>query len=217
MISSVEGKLEVSLAGLVFLGLATLVASGIVFLFGVYVGKGVAEQRFVAEQRVVRLPVTAAAPAAKAAEAEPTIWENLSRGEGGAASAAPAPTPTEVPIHVPAREAKPPTPAPTVAASPTAAPAAVRPATPVPAVPPPLVKGMRYQVQVNAMAEKARAEQLVRDLKASGYNAYISPGAVNGRTLYRVRIGKFPTEEAARQTIVRLREQGFPKAFLAAE
>lgn len=216
MISSVEGKLEVSLAGLVFLALATLVASGIVFLFGVYVGKGVAEQRFVEEQRVVRLPVTAAAPAAKAGEAEPTIWENLSRGEGGAASAAPAPTATEAPIHVPAPEAKPPTlaPTPTAAATPTAVP--VRPAPPAP-VPPPLAKGMRYQVQVNAMAEKVRAEQLVRDLKASGFNAYISPGTVSGRTLYRVRIGKYPTEEAARQTIVRLREQGFPKAFLAAE
>lgn len=226
MISSVEGKLEVSLAGLMLLGVATLVTTGVVFLLGAYVGKGLAERRFAEEQRVVRLPLTVAPPAKTGeGQGEGTIWDRLSRGEGEKPEgAAPAPAATEGPIHVPAPQA--PTPAstptavPTVVPTATAVPAAARPAAPRPAVPPappPVAGGMRYQVQVNAMAEKARAEQLVRDLKTAGYNAYISPGAVSGRTLYRVRVGKFPNEESARQAVSRLREQGYPNAFLAAE
>jgi cell division septation protein DedD len=67
------------------------------------------------------------------------------------------------------------------------------------------------------MADKVRAEELVRDLKSLGYTAYISPGRVGDRTLYKVRVGNFASEQAAKQAVTRLRDQGYPQAFLVTE
>jgi cell division septation protein DedD len=67
------------------------------------------------------------------------------------------------------------------------------------------------------MSEKARAEELVRDLKGMGYTAYVSSARVADKTLYRVRVSGLPSAEAAKQALTKLREQGYPNAFLAAE
>jgi cell division septation protein DedD len=77
--------------------------------------------------------------------------------------------------------------------------------------------GGNFQIQVNAMADKARAEELVRDLQRLGYAPFISPAKTGDKTLYRVRVGNLSSADSAKQAVTRLREQGYPDAFLAAE
>jgi cell division septation protein DedD len=74
-----------------------------------------------------------------------------------------------------------------------------------------------YQVQVNALADRPAADHLVRELDGKGYKAVISPAKVGARTLYRVRVGRFATEESARKAVAHLREIGYPRSFVAAE
>ncbi len=217
-----RGKFEVSAGLVVLLGAATLAASVIVFLLGVYVGKGMVEQRLAQESRVVRLPVPTPGASLKAGEDDVTFWGKL-RGTPSLATpeAVPA-TPTEAAIRIPppatpAEERAAPTPAP---ARPAAAgrPAPTRAPARAPAVPPAVAaEGGSAAVQVNAMSDKARAEALVKDLAGLGYAAYVSPAKVGGTTLYRVRVGGLGGEEAAKQALGKLRELGYPKAFLVVE
>lgn len=205
MLAKNDGKLEVSVGSLIMLGATTVVATGIVFLLGIYVGKGITEQRLAQEQRVVRLPAGEPGAATGSGEVEVTFWDRLNKGDsgGGAPAATPEPTATELAVRVapPTAVASPP---PTPAPAPTMAPRAA-------------IEGGTFQVQVTAVAERASAEKLVRELETKGYDAEISPAKVGGKTLYRVRVGKFPSDEAARQAVAKLRSQGYPRAFVAAE
>ncbi len=212
MLGNESGKFEISGAGVLLLGAATLVASGIVFLLGVYVGKGMVEQRLAQDNRVVRLPVLPPGTPGPGSEVDVTFWDKLAKGgeAGSPAPAAPTPTAVETPVRVvpspPATEPTEPT-----AAAPTPAP------TKPPARSDVLEGSGRYQVQVNAMADKNRADALAHDLKTLGFTPYISPAKVGKRTLYRVRVSNLGSEQAAKQAVARLREQGYPSAFLVAE
>lgn len=207
MFATSGGKVEISVAGVLFLVAATVVAAAVVFFLGIYVGKGMVEERLAQEQRVVKVPVPANGEAPKNGEVDVTFWDKLAKGESSPVPTtfvppAPTRTPAEMPIFVPPPR------------TPTAAPP---PTAPPPTEPPPLAELSGFQVQVNAIGERPRAEKLVRELKDAGYKARISPAKVNGRVLYRVRVGQFATEEEARQAVARLREQGYPQAFLAAQ
>ncbi|MEA2626775.1 MAG: DedD protein [Candidatus Binatota bacterium] len=209
---------------------STLLATVVVFFFGYYVGKGVAEQRLTEEQRVVRLPVTAAGEQPKG-EVDVTFYDTL--GKSGA-EAAPLPEPTgpaeaeekddeEVAfVDRPVSRAEP-LAEPTAAAEPTPAAAAAEPER-VPAVakkgqaaaPTPAAGAQSYLVQVNAMGDRTRADQLADKLKKSGYRTYVSPAVIGGRTLYRVRVGDFTKEAQARDVVGKLRGDGYKQAFLVA-
>lgn len=208
-----SGKLEISATGVLLLAVATMVASAIVFLLGIYVGKGMVEQRLAQESRVVRLPVPtpSAGGSGKGDEVDVTFWDKLGKGEATPPpAAAPSPTAAETPLRVSPLGATP--------APPPTERKGEAPPTPAPTRPPPaVVEGGSFQVQVNAMADKARADELVHDLKSLGYASFISPARVGDKTLYRVRVGNLPSVEAAKQAVTRLREQGYPNAFLAAE
>src|SRR5262245_18156690 len=207
------GKFEISFASVLLLAAATLVASGVVFLLGIYVGKGIVENRIAQEARVVRLPVPTPGAAGKSDEVDVTFWDKLAKGE---ATVVPAPAPTATAIEAPVRVVPPPaTPAPTP--RPTEKKVESPPAPPSRPVSPPVIEGGAFQVQVNAMADRNRAEELVRDLKGLGYGAFVSSARVADKTLYRVRIAGFASADAAKQAVTRLRDQGYPNAFLAAE
>jgi len=215
--SSQSGKLEISAGGILLLAVATLVASAVVFLLGIYVGKGMVEQRLTQESRVVRLPVPTPGAGGKGDEVDVTFWDKLAKGEATPPAAAPAtPTVAEAPVRVAPQSA---TPAPRATERKAEAPPTPPPARPAPArpAPAPVVEGGNFQIQVNAMADKARADELVHDLKSLGYAPFISPARVGDKTLYRVRVGNLSSAEAAKQAVTRLREQGYPNAFLAAE
>jgi len=206
-----EGKFELSAAGMLLLAAATLVATGVVFLLGIYVGKGMVEQRLSQEGRVVRLPVPTPGPGGKNDEVDVTFWDKLAKGEGTApAAAAPTATALETPVRVaPAHPT--PAPRPTEKTEKKAEAAPTRPPAPATA------DTGSLQVQVNAMADKGRADQLVHDLRGLGYTAFISSARVADKTLYRVRVGGLGSAEAAKQAVTKLREQGYPNAFLVAE
>src|SRR5690606_6073001 len=76
--------------GVLLLGTATVVASAVVFLLGIYVGKGIAEQRFEAEQTIVRLP---ASPLATPRESgDVTFYDRLERTPAAGAAVPATPT-----------------------------------------------------------------------------------------------------------------------------
>jgi cell division septation protein DedD len=55
----------------------------------------------------------------------------------------------------------------------------------------------RYVIQIAALDEKAKAEDMARKLSERGVDAYLQETVVKGKTYYRVRCGKFVTKEEA--------------------
>jgi len=56
---------------------------------------------------------------------------------------------------------------------------------------------IRYVIQIAALDEKTKAEEMVRKLSERGVEAYLQEAVVKGKTFYRVRCGKFVTKEEA--------------------
>jgi cell division septation protein DedD len=75
-----------------------------------------------------------------------------------------------------------------------------------------------WSVQVTATREAQTADDMVRRLRAKGYDAYIVKIRRQGSTFYRVRVGHFSSVEHAGQMVSRLRrEPGVPEAFVASD
>jgi cell division protein FtsN len=199
------------------LGVATVVATGLVFLLGIYVGKGITEERLAGEQRVVRLPAPQAPAEGGAAAESASFWDRLGE-ERPTPGALPSPTPTPGAVRVEPAVELAPTPSPPPA-TPTPVPtrtpsrAAVRTPTPARAA-----RGLEgsFLVQVQAFSDRAAAERVAESLRAKGYEPRVSPARRDGKTLYRVRVGTFASETEARAAIERLKAEGFSGAFLAA-
>lgn len=67
-----------------------------------------------------------------------------------------------------------------------------------PVKPPDKASGsIRYAIQIAALDEKTKAEEMVRKLTGRGVEAYLQEAVVKGKTFYRVRCGKFLTKEEA--------------------
>jgi len=63
----------------------------------------------------------------------------------------------------------------------------------------------QFAVQVAALSDPLRARSVARDLSAAGYNAYIvSPGDADPGAPYRIRVGGYPSKEAASGAAARL-------------
>jgi cell division protein FtsN len=118
---------------------------------------------------------------------------------GAAAPAAPVHTPAPVPARDPA--------AILAGAAPPAAPAVpTRPAAPAPEAAPgtdPFV----YFVQAGAFTRSEDAEQQRARLGLLGQSAKVTEREQAGRTVYRVRLGPYPTREEADVLQTRLQEQ----------
>lgn len=221
------GRFEFGWLGI--LGMFTVFAAGsvVIFFLGIYVGKGLQESRLAREERVVRLPVnpgesgaetarvTSEAPSADALPAA-TAGVNL------AVRSAVEPVTTAAPVAV----ATPPAEPPVVELQPTAAPVVVA-RSPVPtadalakAEPRPTARagGKSWSVQVNATKDQATADRLVSRLNELGYQAFIVRVRLADDTWYRVRVGRFPTMEAATAVVMRLKnEERYSRAFLVNE
>lgn len=61
-------------------------------------------------------------------------------------------------------------------------------------------------IQVFSSAEQSQAGDIRDRLTAAGYKAYLSPVAVGGRTMYRVRIGPFTSRAKAQEVAERVRK-----------
>jgi DedD protein len=65
-----------------------------------------------------------------------------------------------------------------------------------------------WLVQVGSFASEANAQTLARQLKAAGFEAYVSPIGASAATRYRVHLGPIADRAAAERTIAKLKLQG---------
>ena len=105
-------------------------------------------------------------------------------------------------------------PDPAAAAAPAnvAAPPAAKPVPPA-AKPEPsgpaVVSGSAWAVQLGAFSNKAKAEQLVAELRKRQFAAFVLEYRASGKVLYRVRVGPEQDRARAEATAARLAKEGF--------
>jgi len=187
---------------LITLTLGFLLASVLIFVFGLWVGRDIAEQRLARETQVIRLAVTS-----------PTPFETP---VAPAVAGLPVATPTLPAIHLAA--------APTVAPKPTArlvptpthhSLALVWPTSGPAARPTPAAEGGNWTVQANATTDPVQAVVQARELRMKGYDAYTTQGPIGGVTWYRVRVGHFNDKASAKAAETKLRrEEGLEAAYV---
>jgi DedD protein len=147
------------------------------------------------------------------------------------AVAAPASEPVIAAAPAPAPAATPPVAAPVAtpvtapAAAPTSSPAA--PSTPPPAAPAaasttnPPASGEHalsgFSVQLAAFSDAYGANALTNKLKKAGFPAYTEPLTTTKGTLWRVRVGPYPSREAAASSRDKLKGEGYSGIVAAAK
>jgi len=170
------------------------------------------------------LSETASAPPAPAApKAKPPA-------PSPAAAAKPAPkAPEQKLAQVAPPAAKPPVappvppPAPPKPVMPPPVPAAPKLAAVVPPPPPPIVSSAPAQarlwfVQIGSFADQGNAQTTLNLLQNIGFRGESTSVAnASGTTLYRVRLGPFPSEAVAQQAFDKVSHQGYPQARVVSE
>lgn len=225
-----ENRFYYSRGQMVLMGVAFTMASLVIFVLGVFVGKGIESRKLIKkEEPLVKIPIKPGAqesstiPAAPAPD-EITFNESL-RKEGAA-------TPAEK-----SQPAKPPDKVAKVATKEIAAPAKT-PAVPAKASEKPAERsapvagspknpeatesadqkdhGKTWRAQVNAFPDERSAKLIVDRLKNKGYNAYVTEVQNRDKTWYRVSVGKYNTRDEADKMVELLRtKENYPKAFAA--
>jgi DedD protein len=220
-----DGFHEIQLNGkqLVFLFMAATVVSVVIFLCGVLVGRGVRAERSLVDTTSINTssettpqqpPSTPATTPAgsdpRAAVAPPAATDDLSyfnRLEKTSASHEQLkPAPTDRPVPAP-RAAAPPAHRPSApAAKTTEQPEPAQPAGDAAAEP----SGQGFAVQIAALNIRSEADAIAKRLSTKGYAAYVLSPASGAPSVYRVRVGKFPTRREAETIAARLqREEQF--------
>ena len=201
-----DGFHEIHLSGkhMVFLFMATMVVSVVIFLMGVFVGRNVKAQQtadHLADPSVALAAATPTpAPAPAAADAGPQADEPPSPpAEGDELSYKKRlesdKSSETLKSNPPARPAPPPpTPAPAPAKAETAA-AAV--GTPQPG---------SWVIQVHALRDRTAAAGIVRRLAGKGYPAFLVPSGPPTGT-FKVHVGKYKDRDEALRVIERLKKE----------
>lgn len=214
--------------------LGFVLASVVIFLLGLWVGRDLTERRLLEEEPLVRVPLELATPTPEVAQAEPAdaaFYQRLKqKAEERLVQAAPTANLGEASPALPTQPPRlllPPTATvapPVVSTRPLARPTATfrpRP-SPTPASAP-RREGEEWAdagwtVQVTATTDAAEARALVQRLRSRGYDAYlVQAPSREGVTWYRVRVGRFSPRERAKAVELqnRLRtEGGMSSAFV---
>jgi DedD protein len=206
-----EGFHEIQLNGkqLVFLFMAGTVVAVVIFLLGVFVGRGVSAQIGPTDPTLAIQPSPGSAPeipsiaastgsGAPATASEDLTYPNHLAGEPpkeSLTSARPEPPPPAT--------AAPPSPAPVVSEAPSAPDAPVAARTTVAAEP----AGDGFAIQLAALAKRDEAEGIVRRLAGKGYSAYLMAPQAGAPQVYRVRVGKFKDRRQAESVSARLQKE----------
>ena len=209
---------EIQLNGkqLVFLFMAATVVSVVIFLCGVLVGRGVRAERGAIPDGTPTASNVETAPPAPAAAPPPAA---MPAGSDPTKAAPPADDltyfsrlekPAPAPEHLKASTEKAEPPARKVAsAAPqrTAPPAAASAESPaaVPEVAEPA--GAGFAVQIAALNVRGDAEAIAKRLSSKGYAAYVMSPPAGAPTVFRVRIGKFPTRREAENVASKLQKE----------
>jgi len=198
-----------------------LIASVLIFLFGMWVGRDITERRLAQEERVVRLPVPVQPTAKeeeKSQEVDLSFYQSLKEKAYQRLQETAAAT-TATRAHL------------VQATTPTAPPRRLAEKPKAAATPPALAKTKRpeppragaewadagWTVQVNATTNPQQATELARNLRAKGYDAYTVQAPMRGQTWYRVRVGRFSNQDRdkARELEARLKNDGIDNAYVA--
>jgi DedD protein len=185
-----------------------VLAAVVIFGLGVMVGKRVAESGPAISPPPVALPTETvpplpAAPAATAAAYPPaslTFYDRLSGVAPPAPLALPEGQPPSQAGASPA--AAPPAPA-ASRAEPARPPQAKAPSPAAKADPGAQIKKLagkgRFTVQVAAVNERAAAEETAARIKRQGFEVVTVMASIKGKVWYRIRVGSFPSQQAATQ------------------
>lgn len=216
-----ENRFYFSRGQLVLLGGAFTLASVIIFLIGMLVGKLIEERKIVnrRDEPLVKIPVKpvpqeTTAAAAPRPKDEITFNESVSK---------PSPPPAEAKVKedkapekavkAEAKEKKQPAKPAEKATEKGAEPAKPAETTETAAAKEP---ARVWRAQVNAYPDERSAKTIVDRLKNKGYNAYVTEAQNKGKTWYRVSVGKYGSREEAEKTVEMLKtKENFPKAFAA--
>jgi len=194
-----------------------LITSALIFLFGIWVGRDITERRLASQERVVRMPVpiqpTPAADA-KGTEVDLTFYQKLKekaeqRLRETATAGSPSPAAPRLGQVVPS-------------ASPRARATEKRQpqVTPTARTTKEVQGGDEWAdkgwtVQVNATTNPQQATDLVRTLRGKGYDAYTVQAPMHGQTWYRVRVGRFPGRDKAKELETKLKaSEGMENAYV---
>ncbi len=221
-----DSRFYFSRGQLILLGGAFALASAVIFMIGMLVGKGIEERKILKrDEPLVKIPVTPApreSSAAPAPKDEITFNDTVGKSPAAAAPAQDSAKPAEKVAKLDPKEKK----APVKAESAPAKPVekknengrAEEPAQSVQAAETAASKeaGKVWRAQVNAYPDERSAKLIVDRLRNKGYNAYVSEAQNKGRTWYRVSVGKYGSREEAEKMVEALRsKENFPKAFAA--
>ncbi len=208
-----DGSAGLSIGAVLTLTLGFVVASLLIFIFGIWVGKDMVERRLAQEERVVRKHVDVAQVAI------PENGESAGAAPGPA-SAPPLPTAVAAATATTVRIAATPTHTRVVAAHTPTRHAEARPTATQ-------AKAQRHldewadagwTVQVYATTDPKQATSFARRLLAKGYDAYTLQAPLRGQTWYRVRVGRFSSREKAEQMEQRLKRlEGMEAAYVTAQ
>ena len=197
--------------------MAATVVSVVIFLCGVLVGRGVRAERGTiadATPTVSSVETTPPPPASAPAPAPPPAGSDPTK------AAAPPPAedlsyfnrlekPASAPEHLKAAAEKPAVPAAKPAPPPqkasTSAPAAAETRADASTVAEPA--GAGFAVQIAALNVRSEADAIAKRLNSKGYAAYVLSPASGTPTVYRVRVGKFPTRREAETVASKLQKE----------
>lgn len=183
-----------SFGQLITLTFGFLLASVVIFVFGLWVGRDLAEQQALHQREPVKMPLAAPPTAVPVA---------------AGLAAAPAPTFPPVRAAVPTAAVVPPSA--TIRVPPTATWTPLRRATAtrtraVAAASPTPGTGS-WTVQAYATNDTVRAVMVARTLRAKGYDASTATKQIGGVTWYTVRVGRFRDRVTAKAMETKLREE----------
>jgi cell division septation protein DedD len=223
---------EIQLNGkqLVFLFMVATVVSVVIFLCGVFVGRGVRAERapLVADSSASTplttpdvAPVESGAPAA--AGSDPTVappppavdelsyFNRLEKSGQPARDPKPSAQKPAAPVKKPAPVAPPaaagPAPAARATVPPPEEPPASRSNPPAAATAASEPPGQGFALQVTALRERGEAEAIAKRLSSKGYTAYVLTPPSGTPSVYRVRVGKFKTRREAEAIATRLQKE----------
>jgi cell division septation protein DedD len=199
-----EGFHEIQLNGkqLVFLFMAATVVSVVIFLLGVFVGRGVrAERGTVADSSATSGTIADTSPAPPPAASVPAPPP---AGSDPTAAAPPKEAPEDLSYF---NRLDKPTAAPEKLkpSAPPTAPAAPRASVPASATGEP--SGQDWAVQIAALNVRSDAEAIAKRLSSKGYAAYVVAPPDGTPAVYRVRVGKFPTKREADSVAAKLQKE----------
>ena len=201
-------EIQLTSKQLVFVFMSTVLVAVVVFLLGVWVGRGIDTGSMAATEDVVGGGLPKPEPPTPPSAAPPLTYPGtLASPDKGAAASdppPPAPPPADPPASGTPGPSPPPPPASPPAPPPKPEPRQSAAEKPQPAAAkPPAPDADSWVVQVGAFSARSGAERVAAEFKGKGYPVTLTPGPT-----FKVWLGPYPKKADADQLASRLRKEG---------